>query len=74
MVAARSRNKKRRVGEDMVCPVCSERMTCTAEELTLHVELCLKKVGALSVIVVVAIFWFCCCYCLSVFSFLHLFS
>ncbi|XP_076462353.1 E3 ubiquitin-protein ligase Rnf220-like isoform X2 [Babylonia areolata] len=40
---ARSRNKKRRGGEELVCPVCSERMTCTAEELTVHVDLCLKK-------------------------------
>ncbi|KAL8562284.1 hypothetical protein ACOMHN_037240 [Nucella lapillus] len=40
---ARSRSKKKRGGEEMVCPVCNDRMTCTAEELTVHVDLCLRK-------------------------------
>lgn len=42
-LAARNRNKKRRVGEETVCPVCSDRLTGSLEELSTHVELCLKK-------------------------------
>ena len=46
---ARSRNKKqRKPGEDVketVCPVCSERLVGSPEELNSHVELCLKQVG-----------------------------
>lgn len=49
IIIARSRNKKRRVGEEnmkeTVCPICSERLTGTPEELNGHVEVCLKKVG-----------------------------
>ncbi|KAK7482686.1 hypothetical protein BaRGS_00026095, partial [Batillaria attramentaria] len=44
---ARSRNKKRRIGEENAketqCPICSERLAGTPEELNAHVELCLKK-------------------------------
>ncbi|XP_070194130.1 E3 ubiquitin-protein ligase Rnf220-like, partial [Littorina saxatilis] len=40
---ARSRNKKRRLGEETVCPICSERLIGTPEELNGHVEICLKK-------------------------------
>lgn len=44
---ARNRNKRRRVGDEnskeTQCPICSERLTGTPEELNGHVEICLKK-------------------------------
>ena len=42
---AKRGNKKRRNLEETMCPICSEKLTGTAEELNGHVELCLKKVS-----------------------------
>ncbi|ESO86621.1 hypothetical protein LOTGIDRAFT_128647 [Lottia gigantea] len=50
-LSSRSRNRKKRPGEDGVketsCPICNEKLTGTSEELNSHVELCLKRRGDL---------------------------
>lgn len=43
--AARSRNRKKR-SDETVCPVCNDRVVGSPEELTAHVEVCLKRVSA----------------------------
>lgn len=49
--SARSRNRKKRPGEDGVketmCPICNDRVMGMAEDLNAHVEMCLKQVQAL---------------------------
>ncbi|KAL3869717.1 hypothetical protein ACJMK2_042366 [Sinanodonta woodiana] len=40
---ARSRSRKKKATEETICPVCSERLVGTPEELNEHAELCLKK-------------------------------
>ncbi|XP_059143077.1 E3 ubiquitin-protein ligase RNF220-like [Physella acuta] len=46
-LSARSRNKKKRPGDEnvkeTVCPVCNDRVLGVAEDLNAHVELCLKQ-------------------------------
>ncbi|XP_035828153.1 E3 ubiquitin-protein ligase RNF220 [Aplysia californica] len=47
-LSARSRNKKsKKPGEDgmkeTVCPICSERLAGSADDLNTHVEMCLKQ-------------------------------
>lgn len=41
-LSARSRNRKKRPDET-VCPVCNDRVVGSPEELTAHVEVCLKR-------------------------------
>ncbi|BFY99988.1 hypothetical protein BsWGS_03030 [Bradybaena similaris] len=46
-LGARSRNRKKRPGEDGVketmCPICNDRVMGMAEDLNAHVEMCLKQ-------------------------------
>ncbi|KAH9500356.1 hypothetical protein Btru_071583 [Bulinus truncatus] len=46
-LSARSRNKKKKPGEEgvkeTICPICNERVLGVAEDLNAHVELCLKQ-------------------------------
>ncbi|KAK6989505.1 hypothetical protein BgiMline_012727, partial [Biomphalaria glabrata] len=46
-LSARSRNKKKRPGDEgvkeTVCPICNERVMGVAEDLNAHVEMCLKQ-------------------------------
>ena len=49
-LAARLRLKKKPAEEacketQTQCPICSEKLVGTSEELNGHVEMCLKKVG-----------------------------
>ncbi|XP_076319440.1 E3 ubiquitin-protein ligase RNF220-like isoform X2 [Tachypleus tridentatus] len=42
-IGVRSCKTKKRTAEEAVCPVCSETLTGTTEELDSHVERCLRK-------------------------------
>lgn len=42
-LSARSKVKKRRQADETVCPICSERVSGTPEELNAHAEHCLRK-------------------------------
>ena len=41
---ARGKGKKKKVNEETTCPVCSEKIEGTSEELNEHVDQCLKQV------------------------------
>ncbi|KAK3086533.1 hypothetical protein FSP39_019844 [Pinctada imbricata] len=42
-LSARTRTKKKRPTEETICPICTEKLIGTPEELNAHVELCLKR-------------------------------
>ena len=41
---ARGKGKKKKANEETICPVCSEKIIGTSEELNEHVDQCLKQV------------------------------
>ena len=42
---ARGKGKKKKGNEETMCPVCSEKIVGTSEELNEHVDQCLKQVN-----------------------------